>query len=153
LGSKLLQLQHCKGRRPTYHVGLRLAVMALGVEAALILASGRGRLEVRWNCARGHCVYVCGVEVRGEVEESRSDQRGKRSGLKATRLSGSVLARCRRGARTCLEPAGRTGVNAELVQMPWDWRILYVVPIYASRKPWQLSVISSCPGLEVLNTL
>jgi hypothetical protein len=44
-------------------------------------------------------------------------------------------------------------VNAELVQLPWTWRILYVVPIYTSRIPWQYSVISSCPGLEFLNIL
>jgi hypothetical protein len=43
-----------RGREVTYDVGLRLAVMALRVEAAIILASGRGGLEVRRNCARGH---------------------------------------------------------------------------------------------------
>lgn len=45
----------------TYDMGLRLAVMALRVEAALTLAfSGRG-LEVRRNCAGGHCVYMVGL--------------------------------------------------------------------------------------------
>ena len=55
-----LQLQHRMNKGPTYHVGLRLAVVALRVEAALILASGRGRLKVRRNCARGHDVFVWG---------------------------------------------------------------------------------------------
>jgi hypothetical protein len=59
-------------------MGLRLAVMALGVEAALILASGRGRLEMRWESARGHVVNVCRRVVKGEVEDSRS---ARRSGL------------------------------------------------------------------------
>ena len=39
----------------TYHVGLRLAVMALGGEA---LALGSGGLEVGGNRARGHCGRV-----------------------------------------------------------------------------------------------
>ena len=44
--------------RETYHVGLRLAVMALGGEATLAVAlSGRG-LQVGRNRARCHCVYV-----------------------------------------------------------------------------------------------
>jgi len=56
----LPQLQHGMNKGPTYHVGLRLAVVALRVEAALILASGRGRLEVRRDCAGGHDVFVWG---------------------------------------------------------------------------------------------
>jgi hypothetical protein len=51
------------GQEVTYHVGLRLAVVALGVEA-VTLALGGGGLEVRWNCTGGHvvCVWECEVE-------------------------------------------------------------------------------------------
>lgn len=56
-------------------MGLRLAVMALGVEAALILASGRGRLKMRRNSARGHVVNVYRLVVKGEVEDNRSARR------------------------------------------------------------------------------
>jgi hypothetical protein len=56
----------------TYDVGLRLAVMALRVEAAIILASGRGRLEVRRNCARCHCDCVMWVEIGREDAKSSS---------------------------------------------------------------------------------
>jgi hypothetical protein len=59
-------------------MGLRLAVMALGVEAALVLASGRGRLEVRWDSAGGHVEDVCRVVVKREGEDSRPT---RRSGL------------------------------------------------------------------------
>jgi hypothetical protein len=125
----------CKGEL-TYHMGLRLAVMALGVEAALILASGRGRLEMRWDSAGGHIEDVCRVVVKGEVEGSRS---ARRSGLVLKEQGYQGL--CWRGVDVGQERAsnqqGRTGVNAELVQLPWTWRILYVIPIYTSRRPWQ----------------
>jgi hypothetical protein len=72
----LLQLQHRMNKGPAYHVGLRLAVVALRVEAALVLASGRGRLEVRRDCARGH-----DVSVWGKVRRRRVEQISKDSGL------------------------------------------------------------------------
>jgi hypothetical protein len=51
------------GQEVTYHVGLRLAVVALRVEA-VTLALGGGGLEVRWDCTGGHivCVWECEVE-------------------------------------------------------------------------------------------
>jgi hypothetical protein len=82
-------VQRRRDKELTYHMGLRLAVMALRVEAALILASGRGRLEVRRDCARGHCEYLVWLEVRGEDVESSSAEGGV-VGLKGTALSGSV---------------------------------------------------------------
>lgn len=75
----------------------------------------------------------------------RADQQGGRSVL-------NVLARYERGARTCLEPAGRTGVNADLVRMPLEWR-LFIRGYYASMMSWQQLVISSCLSLDALNIL
>jgi hypothetical protein len=57
-------------KEATYDVGLRLAVMALRVEAAIILASGRGGLEVRWNCARGHDDCVMWMKVRKRMRRA-----------------------------------------------------------------------------------
>jgi hypothetical protein len=69
-------------REPTYHMGLRLAVMALRVEAAL-------GLEVRWDCARRHGVCVCVLRgVEGKIARGSAE----RVCLKGT-VSGSVLAR------------------------------------------------------------
>ena len=88
-------------------MGLRLAVVALRVEAAIILASGRGGLEVLRNCARGHCDCVKWVEVREDVESSSED--GGVVGLKGAAQSGSVLARCRRGAERASNPQDGLG--------------------------------------------
>lgn len=44
------------GKDGTYHVGLRLAVMAR--RKATLTALGGGRLQVRGKSATGHCVCV-----------------------------------------------------------------------------------------------
>jgi hypothetical protein len=98
-----------RGREVTYDVGLRLAVMALRVEAAIILASGRGGLEVRRNCARGHDDCAMWMEVRGEDAKSSSEEGGVVV-LKEQHNQGL----CWRGVdvgqlRTCLEPATELG--------------------------------------------
>jgi hypothetical protein len=59
MGRRSCKLQCCRDRSVgTHHMGLRLAVMALRVEATLVLASGRGGLEVGGNRAGRHCVYL-----------------------------------------------------------------------------------------------
>jgi hypothetical protein len=55
---------HDKGQ--TYNVGLRLAMMARR-EATLTALGGRG-LQVRWESATSHCVYVCEVNERDTLE-------------------------------------------------------------------------------------